>query len=109
MARLKSSYALQQKVDEFDVYDRVDEIEEDIREDESRGYGEWQDHVCVLPNFQEVRKKLSNIKPIIKGRCWLVYERDEITQEQEDELENEECFLIDYITMDDFKRRGIEL
>ena len=109
MARLKSTFALQQKADEFDVYDLIDEIEEDILEEESRGYGEWQNHVRVLPNFPEVRKTLSNIEPIVKGRCWFVYDRDEITQEQEDELENEDCFLIDYITRDDFKRRGIEL
>ena len=109
MARLKSTYALQQKADEFDVYDLIDEIEEDLLEEERRGYGEWQNKVCVLPNFPEVRKTLSNIEPIVKGRCWLVYDRDEITQEQEDELENEDCFLIDYITMDDFKEHGIEL
>lgn len=109
MARLKSSYALQQKADEFDVYDLIDEIEEDILEEEERGYGQWQNKVCVLPNFPEVRKTLSNIEPIVKGRCWLVYDRDKITQEQEDELENEDCFLIDYITMDDFKEHGIEL
>ena len=109
MARLKSSYALQQKADEFDVYDLIDEIEEDILEEEERGYGQWQNYVLALPNFPEVRKTLSNIKPIIKGRCWLVYDRDEITQEQEDELEKEECFLIDYITIDDFKKHGIEL
>ena len=109
MERLKSSYALQQKADEFDVYDLIDEIEEDILEEERRGYGEWQNKVCVLPNFPEVRKTLSNIKPIVKGRCWLVYDRDEITKEQEDKLEDEDCFLIDYITMDDFKEHGIEL
>ena len=109
MARLKSTYALQQKADEFDVYDLIDEIEEDILDEESRGYGEWQNHVCVLPNFPEVRETLFNIKPIVKGRCWLVYDRDEITQEQEDKLEDEDCFLIDYITMDDFKKHGIEL
>ena len=109
MARLKSTYTLQQKADEFDVYDLIDEIEEDILEEEERGYGQWQNKVCVLPNFPEVRKTLSNIEPIVKGRCWLVYDRDEITQEQEDELENEDCFLIDYITMDDFKEHGIEL
>lgn len=110
MARLKSSYALQQKADEFDVYDLIDEIEEDILEEERRGYGEWQKYVLALPNFPEVRKTLSNLEPIVKGRCWLVYDRDEITQEQEDELEdNEDCFLIDYITMDDFKEHGIEL
>ena len=109
MARLKSTYALQQKADEFDVYDLIDEIEEDIFEEESRGYGEWQNHVRVLPNFPEVRKTLSNIEPIVKGRCWLVYDRDEITKEQEDKLEDEDCFLIDYITMDDFKEHGIEL
>lgn len=109
MARLKSSYALQQKADEFDVYDLIDEIEEDILEEERRGYGQWQNYVLALPNFPEVRKTLSNIEPIVKGRCWLVYDRDEITQEQEDELEDEDCFLIDYITMDDFKEHGIEL
>ena len=109
MARLKSSYALQQKADEFDVYDLIDEIEEDILEEEERGYGQWQNYVLALPNFPEVRKTLSNIEPIVKGRCWLVFDRDEITQEQEDELENEDCFLIDYITMDDFKEHGIEL
>ena len=109
MARLKSTYALQQKADEFDVYDLIDEIEEDILEEEERGYGEWQNYVLVSPNFPEVRKTLSNIEPIVKGRCWLVYDRDEITQEQEDELENEDCFLIDYITIDDFKEHGIEL
>ena len=109
MARLKSTYALQQKADEFDVYDLIDEIEEDILEEEERGYGQWQNYVLALPNFPEVRKTLSNIEPIVKGRCWLVYDRDEITQEQEDELENEDCFLIDYITMDDFKEHGIEL
>lgn len=109
MERLKSSYALQQKADEFDVYDLIDEIEEDILEEERRGYGEWQSHILVSPNFPEVRKTLSNIEPIVKGRCWLVYDRDEITQEQEDKLEDEDCFLIDYITMDDFKEHGIEL
>ena len=109
MARLKSTYALQQKADEFDVYDLIDEIEEDILEEDRRGYGEWQNYVLVSPNFPEVRKTLSNIEPIVKGRCWLVYDRDEITQEQEDKLEDEDCFLIDYITMDDFKERGIEL
>lgn len=109
MARLKSTYALQQKADEFDVYELIDEIEEDILEEEERGYGEWQNYVLALPNFPEVRKTLSNIEPIVKGRCWLVFERDEITQEQEDELENEDCFLIDYITIDDFKKHGIEL
>ena len=109
MARLKSTYALQQKADEFDVYDLIDEIEEDILEEERRGYGEWQNYVLVSPNFPEVRKTLSNIEPIVKGRCWLVYDRDEITQEQEDKLEDEDCFLIDYITMDDFKEHGIEL
>ena len=109
MARLKSTYALQQKADEFDVYDLIDEIEEVILEEDRRGYGEWQNYVLVSPNFPEVRKTLSNIEPIVKGRCWLVYDRDEITQEQEDELENEDCFLIDYITMDDFKEHGIEL
>ena len=109
MERLKSSYALQQKADEFDVYDLIDEIEEDILEEDRRGYGEWQNYVLALPNFPEVRKTLSNIEPIVKGRCWLVFDRDEITQEQEDELENEDCFLIDYITMDDFKKHGIEL
>ena len=109
MARLKSTYALQQKADEFDVYDLIDEIEEDILDEERCGYGEWQNHVLVSPNFPEVRKTLSNIEPIVKGRCWLVYDRDEITQEQEDKLEDEDCFLIDYITMDDFKERGIEL
>ena len=109
MERLKSSYALQQKADEFDVYDLIDEIEEDIFEEDRRGYGEWQNYVLVSPNFLEVRKTLSNIEPIVKGRCWLVFDRDEITQEQEDKLEDEDCFLIDYITMDDFKERGIEL
>lgn len=109
MERLKSSYALQQKADEFDVYDLIDEIEEDILEDDRRGYGEWQNYVLVSPNFLEVRKTLSNIEPIVKGRCWLVYDRDEITKEQEDKLEDEDCFLIDYITMDDFKEHGIEL
>ena len=109
MAKLKSTYALQQKADEFDVYDLIDEIEEDILEEDRRGYGEWQNYVLVSPNFPEVRKTLSNIEPIVKGRCWLVFDRDEITQEQEDKLEDEDCFLIDYITMDDFKRRGIEL
>ena len=109
MARLKSTYALQQKVDEFDVYDLIDEIEEDILEEDRRGYGEWQNYVLVSPNFPEVRKTLSNIEPIVKGRCWLVFDRDEITQEQEDELENKDCFLIDYITIDDFKEHGIEL
>ena len=109
MERLKSSYTLQQKADEFDVYDLIDEIEEDILEDDRRGYGEWQNHVRVLPNFPEVRKTLSNIEPIVKGRCWLVYDCDEITREQEDKLEDEDCFLIDYITMDDFKEHGIEL
>lgn len=109
MARLKSTYALQQKADEFDVYDLIDEIEEDILKEDRRGYGEWQNHVRVLPNFPEVRKTLSNIEPIVKGRCWLVYDRDEITQEQEDKLEDEDCFLIDYITMNDFKEHGIEL
>ena len=109
MARLKSTYALQQKADEFDVYDLIDEIEEDILEEDRRGYGEWQNYVLVSPNFPEVRKTLSNIEPIVKGRCWLFYDRDEITQEREDKLEDEDCFLIDYITMDDFKARGIEL
>ena len=109
MARLKSTYALQQKADEFDVYDLIDEIEEDILEEDRRGYGEWQNYVLVSPNFPEVRKTLSNIEPIVKGRCWLVFDRDEITQEQEDKLEDEDCFLIDYITMDDFKEHGIEL
>ena len=109
MARLKSTYALQQKADEFDVYDLIDEIEKNIFEEEERGYGEWQNHIRVLPNFPEVRKTLSNIEPIVKGRCWLVYDRDEITKEQEDKLEDEDCFLIDYITMDDFKEHGIEL
>ena len=109
MERLKSSYALQQKADEFDVYDLIDEIEEDILEEEERGYGEWQDYVLALPNFPEVRKTLSNIKPIIKGRCWLVFDRDDIAQEQENELENEEWFFIDYITIYDFKKHGIEL
>ena len=109
MERLKSSYALQQKADEFDVYDLIDEIEEDIFEEEERCYGGWQNHFCVLPNFPEVRKTLFNIEPIVKGRCWLVYDRDEITKEQEDKLEDEDCFLIDYITMDDFKEHGIEL
>ena len=109
MARLKSTYALQQKADEFDVYELIDEIEEDILEEEERGYGEWQNHICVLPNFPEVRKTLSNIKPIVNGRCWLVYERGEIANNQQNELEDDEWFFIDYITMDDFKRRGIEL
>ena len=109
MERLKSSYALQQKADEFDVYDLIDEIEEDILEEDRRGYGEWQNYVLVSPNFPEVRKTLSNIEPIVKGRCWLVFDRDEITQEQEDKLEDEDCFLIDYITIDDFKEHGIEL
>ena len=109
MARLKSTYALQQKADEFDVYDLIDEIEEDILEEERRGYGEWQDKVCVLPNFPEVRKTLSNIEPIVKGRCWLVYDRDEIASNQQNELENEEWFFIDYITIYDFKKRGIKL
>ena len=109
MARLKSTYALQQKADEFDVYDLIDEIEEDILEEDRRGYGEWQNYVLALPNFPEVRKTLSNIEPIVKGRCWLVYDRDKITKEQEDKLEDEDCFLIDYITMDDFKEHGIEL
>lgn len=109
MERLKSTYALQQKADEFDVYDLIDEIEEDILEEDRRGYGEWQKYVLALPNFPEVRKTLSNIEPIVKGRCWLVYDRDEITKEQEDKLEDEDCFLIDYITMDDFKEHGIEL
>ena len=109
MARLKSTYVLQQKADEFDVYDLIDEIEEDILDEERRGYGEWQNRICVLPNFPEVRKTLSNIEPIVKGRCWLVFDRDEITKEQEDKLEDEDCFLIDYITMDDFKEHGIEL
>ena len=109
MTRLKSTYALQQKADEFDVYDLIDEIEEDILEEDRRGYGEWQNYVLVSPNFPEVRKTLSNIEPIVKGRCWLVFDRDEITKEQEDKLEDEDCFLIDYITMDDFKEHGIEL
>ena len=109
MARLKSTFALQQKANEFDVYDLIDEIEKNIFEEEERGYGEWQNHIRVLPNFPEVRKTLSNIEPIVKGRCWLVFDRDEITQEQEDKLEDDDCFLIDYITMDDFKEHGIEL
>ena len=109
MARLKSTYALQQKADEFDVYDLIDEIEEDILEEEERGYGQWQNYVLVSPNFPEVRKTLSNIEPIVKGRCWLVYERDGIANNQQNKLEDEDCFLIDYITMDDFKEHGIEL
>ena len=109
MARLKSSYALQQKADEFDVYDLIDEIEKNIFKEEERGYGEWQNHIRVLPNFPEVRKTLSNIKAIVNGRCWLVFKRDEITNNQQNELEDEECFFIDYITMDDFKKHGIEL
>ena len=109
MARLESTFALQQKADEFDVYDLIDEIEKNIFEEEERGYGEWQNHIRVLPNFPEVRKTLSNIKPIVNGRCWLVFKRDEITNNQQNELEDEECFFIDYITMDDFKEHGIEL
>ena len=109
MARLKSTSALQQKADEFDVYDLIDEIEKNIFEEKERGYGEWQNHIRVLPNFPEVRKTLSNIKPIVNGRCWLVFERDKITNNQQNELEDEECFFIDYITMDDFKEHGIEL
>ena len=108
MARLKSSYALQQKADEFDVYDLIDEIEKNIFEEEERAYGEWQNHFCVLPNFPEVRETLFNIKPIVKGRCWLVYDRDEIARNQQNELEDE-WYFIDYITMDDFKKHGIEL
>ena len=108
MARLKSSYALQQKADEFDVYDLIYEIEKNIFEEEERGYGEWQNHIRVLPNFPEVRKTLSNIKPIVNGRCWLVFKRDEITNNQQNELEDE-WYFIDYITMDDFKEHGIEL
>ena len=109
MARLKSTSALQQKANEFDVYELIDEIEKNIFEEEERGYGEWQNHIRVLPNFPEVRKTLSNIKPIVNGRCWLVFERDKITNNQQNELEDEECFFIDYITMDDFKEHGIEL
>ena len=108
MERLKSSYALQQKADEFDVYDLIDEIEKNIFEEEERAYGEWQNHFCVLPNFPEVRETLFNIKPIVKGRCWLVYDRDEIARNQQNELEDE-WYFIDYITMDDFKKHGIEL
>ena len=109
MARLKSTSALQQKADEFDVYDLIDEIEKNIFEEEERGYGEWQNHIRVLPNFPEVRKTLSNIEPIVNGRCWLIFERDKITNNQQNELEDEKCFFIDYITMDDFKEHGIEL
>ena len=89
MAKLKSTYALQQKADEFDVYDLIDEIEKNIFEEEERAYGEWQNHFCVLPNFPEVRETLFNIKPIVKGRCWLVYDRDEIARNQQNELEDE--------------------
>ena len=64
MERLKSSYALQQKADEFDVYDLIDEIEEDILDEERRGYGEWQNHICVLPNFPEVRKRFPISNPL---------------------------------------------
>ena len=96
MARLKSTYALQQKANEFDFYDLIDEIEEDILEEERRGYGEWQNKVCVLPNFPEVRKTLSNIKPIVKGRCWLVYDRDEITSNQQNELEGMVLYRLYY-------------
>ena len=108
MARFKSTDALQQKADEFDVYDLIDEIEKNIFEEEERAYGEWQNHFCVLPNFPEVRETLFNIKPIVKGRCWLVYDRDEIARNQQNELEDE-WYFIDYITMDDFKKHGIEL
>ena len=108
MARLKSSYALQQKADEFDVYDLIDEIQKNVFEEEERAYGERQNHFCVLPNFPEVRETLFNIKPIVKGRCWLVYDRDEIARNQQNELEDE-WYFIDYITMDDFKKHGIEL
>lgn len=96
MARLKSSYALQQKADEFDIYDLIDEIEEDILEEEERGCGQWQNKVCVLPNFPEVRITLSNIKPIVKGRCWLVYDRDEITSNQQNELEGMVLYRLYY-------------
>ena len=108
MARLESTFALQQKADEFDVYELIDEIEKNIFEEEERAYGEWQNHFCVLPNFPEVRETLFNIKPIVKGRCWLVYDRDEIARNQQNELEDE-WYFIDYITMDDFKKHGIEL
>ena len=40
MVRLKSTYALQQKADEFDVCDLIDEIEKNIFKEEERGYGE---------------------------------------------------------------------
>ena len=40
MARLKSTFALQQKANEFDVYELIDEIEKNIFEEEERGYGE---------------------------------------------------------------------
>ena len=108
MTRFKSTYALQQKADEFDVYDLIEEIDEVILEEVRCGYGEWEKHVCVLPNFPEVRETLFNIEPIVKGRCWLVYDRDEIARNQQNELEDE-WYFIDYITMDDFKKHGIEL
>ena len=95
MARLKSSYTLQQKADEFDVYDLIDKIEEDIIKEQDRGYGEWEKYVCVLPNFQEVRQTLSNIKPIVNGRCWLVYDFEEMKRKQETDLDDD-YFFIDY-------------
>ena len=109
MEKLKSTNALRQKANEVDVNIIIGAIEEDILKDGDRGCGKWAEQVCVLPNFPEVRKTLSNIEPIVKGICWLVYERDEIANNQQNELEDDEWFFIDYITMDDFKRRGIEL
>ena len=96
MAKLKSTNALRQKANEVDVNILIGAIEEDILKDGDRGCGKWAEQVCVLPNYPELRSILFNIKPIIKGKYWLVFDRDEMTRKEED-FGKEGFVLVNYI------------
>ena len=96
MTKLKSIKELRQKANEVDVNILIDAIEEVILKEEERGCGKWENQVCVLPNYPELRPILFNIKPIIKGKYWLVYDRDEMTRKEEN-FGKDEYILVNYI------------
>lgn len=84
---------------EFDYYDVVKAFESaNISNEDERDCGLFQDYITILPNVPKTKEIVNNVKPIAEGKYWLVYKYEDVNNNMRDELEDEDLYLLDYIT-----------
>lgn len=96
---------LKAKADNFDWYPIAQVVEKALGIETD--YGWWQEYVCILPNFMEVTSLTKDITPIAKGKCWIVYDQADITDELVEKI-SLFYWCLDDIIKRDFISHGIE-